>query len=52
MWFINRLKCLILSGIMRVFVFSSRFPVLQDMILQLAISKIVDDSVNFTLDLS
>lgn len=52
MWFIFQLDCLILSGFMRVFGFSSRFSVLQDMILQLAISKIVEDSVNFTLDLS
>lgn len=52
MWFIFQLDCLILSGLMRVFGFSSRFSVLQDMILQLANSKIVEDSVNFTLDLS
>lgn len=52
MWFIFQLNCLILSRFMRVFGFSSRFSVLQDMILQLAISKIVEGSVNFTLDLS
>ena len=52
MWFIFQLDCLILSGFMRVFKFSSRFSVLHDMILRLAISKIVEDSVNFTLDLS
>lgn len=51
MWFIFQLDCLILSGFMWVFGFSSRFSVLQDMILQFAISKVVEDSVNFTLDL-